>query len=158
MKKRILLAMFAAAALGACATQPMAVSVSDTVARDPDLTTLGGLIARAGMTETLKAAGPYTLFAPTNEAFKAVPAKTMDELAHDPKRLEAVLKYHVLPQKLEAAQLKSGKKTTAEGAALELSRAGDMVTVEDAVVQVADVQATNGVVHKVDRVLLPPRR
>ena len=66
--------------LSGCATTSQPVSVADTIARDPQLSTLNRLVQKAGMTEMLKAAGPYTVFAPTNDAFKAVPAKTMDEL------------------------------------------------------------------------------
>ena len=147
-----------AAFLAACATTaPGPVSVADTIARDPQLSTLNTLVQQAGLTETLKASGPYTVFAPTNEAFKAVPARTMDELKN-PARLEEVLNYHVLPARLTAAQVKPGNVKTAQGGNLTLSRAGDFVTVEDAMVQTADIAAVNGVVHTVDRVLLPPAR
>ncbi|MES2632856.1 MAG: fasciclin domain-containing protein [Pseudomonadota bacterium] len=144
--------------VAACATQPNTapVNVADTIARDPNLSTLNGLVAKAGLSDTLKAAGPYTVFAPTNDAFKSVPAKTMDELAANPARLKAVLSYHVLPIKVTAAQVKPGNAKTAQGANVALSRAGEFVTVEDAMVQKADIMATNGVVHTVDRVLMPP--
>ena len=157
--RKLALAAGAAALLAACATTaPGPVSVADTIARDPQLSTLNTLVQQAGLTETLKASGPYTVFAPTNEAFKAVPAKTMDELAKDPARLKEVLNYHVLPAKLTAAAVKPGNVKTAQGANVALARAGDFVTVEEAMVETADIAATNGVVHKVDRVLLPPRR
>ena len=97
------------------------------------------------------------MFAPTNEAFKAVPAKTMDELKN-PARLKEVLNYHVLPARLTAAQVKPGNVKTAQGGNLALAKAGDFVTVEEAMVQTADIAAVNGVVHTVDRVLLPPAR
>ena len=106
----------------------------------------------------LRTGGPYTLFAPTNEAFQAVPAKTMAELAADPARLKAVLSYHVLPMRVAQADVKPGNVKSAEGANLALSRAGDFVTVEDAMVQTADIAASNGVIHTVDRVLIPPVR
>ncbi|WP_048438674.1 fasciclin domain-containing protein [Caenimonas sp. SL110] len=153
------LAIFAPLVLvAACATQPNStpVSVADTIARDPNLSTLSGLVVKAGLSDTLKAAGPYTVFAPTNDAFKSVPAKTMDELAANPARLKAVLSYHVLPAKVTAAQVKPGNAKTAQGANIALSKAGEFVTVEDAMVQKADIMATNGVVHTVDRVLMPP--
>lgn len=146
-------------ALAACASQPTQspASVADTIARDPQLSTLNGLVAKAGLADSLKGAGPYTVFAPTNDAFKAVPAKTMEDLAKDPARLKAVLNYHVLPAKVTAAEVKPGNAKTAQGANVALARAGQFVTVEDAMVQSADIAATNGVVHKVDRVLMPPR-
>lgn len=157
--RRLLLLVPIAALVAACASQPTAhpVSVADTIARNPDLSTLNGLVTRAGLADTLKANGPYTMFAPTNEAFKAVPAKTMDELAHDPARLKAVLNYHVIPARVVSAEVKIGNAKTAQGANVALGKAGDFVTVEDAMVQRADILATNGVVHTVDRVLMPPR-
>jgi uncharacterized surface protein with fasciclin (FAS1) repeats len=160
MNRRLLALLPAVALLAACASTPTqtAVSVADTIANDPQLSTLNTLVQRAGLTETLKGAGPYTVFAPTNQAFSAVPAKTMDELGRDPARLKEVLHYHLLPAKLTAAEVKTGNAKTAQGANVALSRAGDFVTVEEAMVQTADLAATNGVVHKVDRVLMPPRR
>jgi uncharacterized surface protein with fasciclin (FAS1) repeats len=160
MNRRFLALLPLAALLAACATQPASApaSVADTIARDPQLSTLHGLVARAGLADTLKAAGPYTVFAPTNAAFQAVPAKTMDELAGNPARLKEVLSYHVVPTRMAAADVKPGNVKTAQGASLALSRAGDFVTVEEAMVEKADIAATNGVVHKVDRVLMPPRR
>jgi uncharacterized surface protein with fasciclin (FAS1) repeats len=160
MKARLLPLLPMAALLAACATTPVPAptSVSDTIARDPQLSTLNTLVVRAGLADTLKAAGPYTVFAPTNDAFKAVPAKTMDELSRDPARLKEVLSYHVLPARLTAAQVKPGNVKTVQGAELALARSGSFVTVEEALVEGADIAATNGVVHKVDRVLMPPRR
>ncbi|HSI47861.1 MAG TPA: fasciclin domain-containing protein [Ideonella sp.] len=160
MNRRILIAAPLLALLAACATQPVStpVSVAETIAHDPNLSTLNGLVAKAGLSETLKAAGPYTVFAPTNDAFKAVPAKTMDELGRDPVKLKAVLSYHVVAGKMMAAEVKNGPAKTTEGANVALGKAGDFVTVEDAMVQQPDIVATNGVVHTVDRVLMPPRR
>ena len=156
---RILLLAPVIAIVAACASQPAAtpVSVADTIARDPELSTLNGLVTQAGLTDTLKGQGPYTVFAPTNDAFKAVPARTMDELAHDPAKLKAVLTYHVLPLKMASSDVKTENVKTAQGATLALSKSGEFVTVEDAMVTHADVMATNGVVHTVDRVLMPPR-
>lgn len=158
LNRRLLTLLPTALLLGACATQPSPVSVADTIARAPELTTLNGLVVKAGLSDTLKAAGPYTVFAPTNDAFKAVPAKTLDELGKDPARLKDVLTYHVLPGKVMAGEVKTGNAKTAQGANLALARAGEFVTVEDAMVQKADITATNGVVHTVDRVLMPPVR
>ena len=160
MKRRLLSLLPLFALLAGCASQPPAgpKSVAETIAQDPQLSTLNGLVQQAGLVDTLKAAGPYTLFAPTNEAFKAVPAKTLDELGRDPALLKNVLSFHVLPAKLTAAEAKPGSVKTAQGANIALARAGDFLTVEDAMVQQADITASNGVIHKVDRVLMPPRR
>jgi len=151
-------AVAAVAALAGCATSSTPVSVADTIAAQSQLSTLNGLVAKAGLTDTLKGTGPYTVFAPTNEAFAKVPAKTMDELAKDPAKLKAVLSYHLIPGKLMAADVKNGNSKTVNGANVALSKAGEFVTIEDAMVQTADISATNGVVHVVDAVLIPPAR
>ncbi|WP_298926323.1 fasciclin domain-containing protein [uncultured Ramlibacter sp.] len=151
--------VLSAALLAACATPAAApMSVADTIARDPKLSTLNGLVQQAGLAETLKGTGPYTVFAPTNEAFKAVPAKTLDDLAKDPAKLKALLAYHVVPARLAAAEVKPGNLKTVQGGNVALAKAGQYVTVEDAMVQTADIVATNGIVHTVDRVLTPPAR
>lgn len=157
MLNRRLLALAAVAALVAgCATQPTPVTIADTLAQTPSLSTLHGLVVKAGLNDTFKGQGPFTVFAPNNDAFKTVPAKTMDELASNPARLTAVLTYHVVPAQVMAAEVKNGPVKSVQGANLTLARAGASVTVEDAMVVTADVKATNGVVHIVDRVLLPP--
>jgi uncharacterized surface protein with fasciclin (FAS1) repeats len=158
MNRRLFLLAPAFALLAACASVQAPATVADTIAHDPQLSTLNALVTRAGLVDTLQAAGHYTVFAPTNAAFQAVPAKTMDELAKDPARLKAVLSYHVLPEKVTAADVKPGNAKTVEGGNLALARAGAFVIVEEAMVEQADILASNGVVHKVDRVLMPPRR
>lgn len=158
LKTRLALIAFAATLAAGCATTSAPVSVADTIARNPELSTLNGLVQKAGLTDTLKAAGPYTVFAPTNDAFKAVPAKTLDDLSKDPAKLKEVLTFHVLPAKLTSTEVKNGNAKTAQGANVALAKAGTFVTVEEAMVQTADIAATNGVVHTVDRVLMPPVR
>lgn len=158
LNRRFLVIAAAVAALAGCATSSTPVSVADTIATQSRLSTLNGLVAKAGLTDTLKGTGPYTVFAPTNEAFAKVPAKTMDELAKDPAKLKDVLSYHLIPGKIMAADVKNGNSKTVNGANVALSKAGEFVTVEDAMVQTADISATNGVVHVVDAVLIPPAR
>ena len=154
--------MLALAAIGlvalstGCASVSKPVPVSDTLAKTPALSTLNGLVASAGLADTLKGTGPYTVFAPSDDAFKALPAKTQDELRSNPARLKAVLAYHVVNGKMMAADVRNSKVKSLNGADLELSKAGDFVTVESAAVTRADIVATNGVVHVVDTVLLPP--
>ena len=144
--------------LSGCATPSGPVSVADTLAAAPELSTLSSLVVKAGLTDTLKGTGPFTVFAPTNAAFAKVPAKTMDDLAKDPEKLKAVLTYHVVPGKVMAGDVKNGNVKTVNGSNLALSKAGDFVTVEDGMVQKADVVATNGVVHIIDSVFIPPAR
>jgi uncharacterized surface protein with fasciclin (FAS1) repeats len=162
MLKPFLLRAAAATAiltLAACATPvPQPASIAETAARTPQLSTLAGLLSQSGLAETLGGAGPYTVFAPNNEAFKAVPAATMAQLAANKDLLRSVLTYHVLAGKVNAAEVSSGPAKTVQGANVVLSKAGNFVTVDDAVVQTADVTATNGVVHIIDRVLMPPKK
>lgn len=147
--------------LGACAA-PMAPSaarsIADTIAGNPELSTLHGLIKTAGLSQELSGSAPLTVFAPNNAAFKAVPAKTMEELGRQPQLLKEVLRYHVVPGKLTSADIRTAKVKTLQGATVETSRAGAFVTVESAAVTQADLLAANGVVHVVDAVLLPPRK
>ena len=155
--RRTALAAALVTLISGCATVSAPVSVAETIAADPALSTLSGLIQSAGLTETLKGAGPFTVFAPTNDAFKAVPAKTMESLGKDPAALKGVLTFHVVAAKAMAADVKNGKVKTVNGAELDLGKAGDFVTIgENAIVTKADIAASNGVVHIVDAVLLPP--
>ena len=158
LKRHFVFVVAAIAVLAGCATTSQPVSLAETIAARPQLSTMNGLIVKAGLTDTLKGAGPFTVFAPTNEAFAKVPAKTMDALAKDPAQLKAVLTYHVISGKVMAANVKNGNSKTVNGANVALSRAGDFVTVEDAMVQTPDISASNGVVHMVDSVLLPPAK
>ena len=177
MSKRIALlsaAAFAALALTATVAAPVSAqektvmvggaamfpskNIVQNAVNSKDHTTLVAAVKAAGLVETLESKGPFTVFAPTNDAFKAVPAKTLDELAKDPAQLKAVLAYHVVPAKVMAADVNIGKAKTANGADLNLAVAGTFVTVEDGMVQTADIAATNGVVHTLDRVLIPPKR
>jgi uncharacterized surface protein with fasciclin (FAS1) repeats len=149
--------LLALTAMG-CATTSTPSTIADTAARTPQLSTLSRLIGQAGLSDTLSSPGPFTVFAPSDEAFKAVPAKTMAELGNDKELLKSVLTYHVVSGKVLAADVKNANAKTVNGANLALAKAGTMVTVEDAVVLQADVVASNGVVHVIDRVLLPPKK
>lgn len=157
-RRSSLIALAASVLLAACATLPAPAPLTDTLARDPQLSTFSRLVAQAGLADELHAAGPFTVFAPTDDAFKAVPAKTMEALAADPAQLKAVLSYHIIEGRVAAADVKPGTAKTRQGAMLALAKAGSFVTVDDAVVQQADVMATNGVAHVVDRVLMPPKK
>jgi uncharacterized surface protein with fasciclin (FAS1) repeats len=142
--------------MSGCASVPTPMPVASTIAATPELSTLSSLIAKAGLTSTLNGSGSFTVFAPNNDAFKAVPQKTLDELAASPAKLANVLTFHVIAAKAMAADVKNSSVKTVQGANIALSKAGTFVTVEDAVVLKADLDATNGVVHIVDRVLMPP--
>ena len=149
-------AVAALVVLSGCATLQSPTTVAETIAANPQLSTLNGLIVKADLTDTLKGAGPFTVFAPSNEAFAKVPVKTMEMLAVNPAQLKSVLTFHIVPGKTMATDVKNGNAKTVQGANVALSKAGTYVTVEDALVQTADIAATNGVVHVVDAVLMPP--
>jgi uncharacterized surface protein with fasciclin (FAS1) repeats len=158
MLNRTWLAAVPAIFLAACASTPAPAPITDTTARTPGLGTLAKLIDEAGLADTLRGPGPYTVFAPSDEAFKAVPAKTMAELTADKAYLKAVLSHHVLAGRTASADVKAGSAKALDGNPLVVGAAGSFVTVDDAVVLQADVPAANGVVHVIDRVLLPPKK
>jgi uncharacterized surface protein with fasciclin (FAS1) repeats len=119
--------------------------------------TLTMLLKRAGLVSTLQKPGPYTVFAPTDAAFKKVPKGTINALLRDKAKLKAVLLYHVVPGKVTAAKvvkLRSAK--TANGSSVRIRVAGSAVYVNGAKVTKADVMASNGVIHVVSSVLIPP--
>ena len=152
---------------------PMLVSrdIVDNAVNSKDHTTLVAAVKAAGLVETLKGPGPFTVFAPTNAAFAALPAGTVDTLLKPENKgtLTAVLTYHVVPGNLDAkslaAKVKAGKGsaalTTVQGETLTVrAAAGGGVTVTDAKgniakVTIADVRQKNGVIHVVDKVLMP---
>lgn len=144
--------------LAGCATSPQPRTIAATAAATPQLSTLAKLVGEAGLADTLSGPGPFTVFAPTDEAFKAVPAKTLEALGKDKAMLRSVLSYHVVAGRVAAADVKNGPLKSVQGSNLALSKSGSFVTVDDAVVTTADVAASNGVVHIVDRVLLPPTK
>ena len=124
-------------------------------------TTLLAAVNAAGLTETLLGRGPFTLLAPTDEAFGRLPAGTVEDLLKPANRekLVKILTYHVLPGRVTAAQARG--VTTALTVAnedLRISTNGDQLRINDATVRVADIPASNGVIHIIDRVLLPTER
>jgi uncharacterized surface protein with fasciclin (FAS1) repeats len=134
--------------------------IVDTAAAAGDFTTLLAAIDAAGLTETLKGTGPFTVFAPTDAAFEALPAGTLDELLADPTGdLTDILLYHVVPEEgLMKADLEAGGKfgTALEDESLVTYTGSDgKVYVNDIEIVTFDVQATNGVIHVVDAVILP---
>lgn len=159
-KRTWLLATTAAATLflAGCASLSGPKSVADTIAADPQLTTLNKLIREHGLADALAQPGPFTVFAPTDEAFKTVPSRAWESLAKDKDRVAALIKFHVVPGTMMAANIRNGSAPTLNGAKVALSQAGNFATVEDAVVTTADIKASNGVVHHIDRVLVPPTK
>jgi uncharacterized surface protein with fasciclin (FAS1) repeats len=125
-----------------------------------DHTTLVAAVKAAGLVETLSGAGPFTVFAPTNEAFAKLPAGAVDNLLKPEmkKDLTSVLTYHVVPGALRAADLKDGQKLkTVQGKELTVSVKDGKVMIDGANVTIADVISSNGVTHVVDAVLMPKK-
>lgn len=118
-------------------------------------TQLAGMVVDAGLVDTLRGAGPFTVFAPTDAAFKKLPLDALHSVQDDPKVLATVLTYHVVPGALKLADLKPGKLTTVSGLDLTVTRQGDKVFVNGVEVT-GDVVASNGIIHVLGDVLLPP--
>ena len=120
-------------------------------------TTLLAAAEAAGLVDVLKSEGPFTVFAPTDEAFAALPEGTVASLLANPEALRAILLYHVVPGKVMAAQVVGlNEATTAQGASVSISTYGETVRINDATVIAADIEASNGVIHVIDTVILPP--
>jgi len=148
------LMLFLAAAAPAAA---QAKDIVDTAVAAGSFKTLAKLLTDAGLVETMKGPGPYTVFAPTDEAFAKVPKETLDALAKDKAKLARVLTYHVLTSKWSADDIKLVKSTgTALGPAVQFGESGGKLTVNGANVIQADIDCANGMIHVIDAVLLPP--
>ena len=142
-------------------TQPAAPKdIVDVAIGSPDHTTLVAAVTAAGLVETLKGAGPFTVFAPTNAAFAALPAGTVDGLLKPESKaaLTKILTYHVVAGAVKAADLKDGQKIkTLQGEELTVAIKNGKVTINGANVTTADLTGSNGVVHVVDAVLMPKK-
>ena len=148
-------ALLAGAACGfAGAAEP--VSVAKTIAAEASLSTLNSLIIAADLQGALDGAGPFTVFAPSNDALKALPSTVLNDVSKDPAKLKNLLTFHVVPAAAMAKDVKNSNVKALNGDNLALSKAGDFVTVENAMVTTADIVASNGVVHIIDTVLIPP--
>lgn len=151
------IALPAAHAGGAKASpsKPAAGTVVDVALGDARFSTLVKALQAAGLVETLQGKGPFTVFAPTNEAFARLPPGALDALLKDKARLTAVLTYHVVPGRFPAAAVaKAGSLRTVQGGDLTVS-AGKAVKVEGAQVIATDIAASNGIIHVIDTVVLP---
>ena len=145
---------FIAAALATSALTVQATDIVDTAVAAGSFKTLTTALGAAGLVDTLKGKGPFTVFAPTDEAFAKIPKADLDALLKDKAKLTAVLTYHVVPGAVMAKDVKAGKVKTVQGGELTLATTGG-VTVNGAKVIKADVTADNGVIHVIDTVLLP---
>ena len=149
MKKLII-----AAALAATALAVQAKDIVETAVAAGNFKTLATALQAAGLVDTLKGKGPFTVFAPTDAAFAKVPKADLDALLKDKAKLTAVLTYHVVPGKVMAADVKAGKVKTVQGSELTISTMGG-VMVDGAKVTATDIVASNGVIHVIDSVVIP---
>jgi len=153
MKKHFLAA--AAIALASLASlSAQAADIVDTAVAAGNFKTLVTALKEAGLVDTLKGPGPFTVFAPTDEAFAKIPKADLDKLLANKKKLKSVLTYHVVSGKVMSADVKPGKVRTVQGERVTLSTKGG-VMVDKAKVVAADVAADNGVIHAIDTVLMP---
>jgi uncharacterized surface protein with fasciclin (FAS1) repeats len=130
-------------------------TIVDVAASNPQFTTLVKAVKAAGLVDTLKSSGPFTVFAPTDAAFAKLPAGTLDKLIANPDQLRAVLTYHVVPAAVKAADVKPGAVKTANGQSFNVAMKSGTVMVDAAKVVATDVMASNGVIHVIDTVILP---
>jgi len=130
--------------------------IVDTAVAAGSFKTLAKALTEAGLIETLKSKGPFTVFAPTDEAFAKLPKGTVDALLKDKMKLTAILTYHVVPGAVRAAD--AAKLTTAKtvnGQSIKISAKDGVVMINDAKVIQADIETANGVIHVIDKVILP---
>ncbi len=149
MKKVLITSLLALGALSA-----QAADIVDTAVSAGSFKTLVTAVQAAGLVDTLKGPGPFTVFAPTDEAFAKVPKAQLEALLKDKAALTKVLTYHVVPGKVMAADVKAGKVKTVQGSELTVSTMGG-VKVDNANVVKTDIVTSNGVIHVIDSVVLP---
>jgi len=149
MNKFLIASALSLAALGA-----QAKDIVDTAVGAGTFKTLAAALTAAGLVDTLKGKGPFTVFAPTDAAFAKVPKADLDALLADKAKLTAVLTYHVVSGKVMAKDVKAGKVKTVQGGEITVATAGG-VTVDGAKVSATDIVADNGVIHVIDSVIMP---
>ena len=131
-----------------------AKDIVDTAVSAGNFRTLATALQAAGLIETLKGKGPFTVFAPTDAAFAKIPKAQLDALLADKAKLTAVLTYHVVPGKVMSKDVKAGMVKTVQGSSLTVATTGG-VKVDNANVTAVDIIADNGVIHVIDSVVLP---
>ena len=150
MKKKII----AAAAIALAAISAQAADIVDTAVAAGNFKTLVTALKAAGLVDTLKGKGPFTVFAPTDDAFAKIPKADLDKLLANKEKLKSVLTYHVVSGKVMSTDIKPGMVKSVQGAQLKIGTTGG-VMVDKAKVVAADVAADNGVIHAIDTVLMP---
>ena len=144
---------------GAQAQSDAPGTIVEVASANPDFSTLVTAVKAAGLVETLSGKGPFTVFAPTNEAFAALPAGTLDKLLADPKgALTDILKLHVIAGSVDAAAATAAVGTEVEtlGGKVAVAKAGDKLTIGGATITATDIKASNGIIHVIDAVITAP--
>ena len=149
MKKLLVISALALAALSSHAKD-----IVDTAVAAGNFKTLAAALTAAGLIDTLKSKGPFTVFAPTDAAFAKIPKADLDALLADKAKLTAVLTYHVVAGNVMAKDVKAGQVKTVQGSDLSITTTGG-VMVNNAKVTATDIVADNGVIHVIDSVLMP---
>jgi uncharacterized surface protein with fasciclin (FAS1) repeats len=131
--------------------------IVDVASKNENFSTLVAAVKAAGLVETLQGEGPFTVFAPTDEAFAALPEGTVDDLLkpENKDKLVAILTYHVVSGKVPSSDVKSGEVPSVQGDTIEVKAAEGKVMVDGATVTAVDVEATNGIIHVIDQVIMP---
>ncbi|MCX7302690.1 MAG: fasciclin domain-containing protein [Rhodobacterales bacterium] len=156
MLRRTFLSLTAVSVLAMTPAFAQDKDIVDTAIAAGNFTTLVAAVQAAGLEETLRGAGPFTVFAPTDEAFAALPAGTVEALLADPAKLASILTYHVVGGKVMSTDLTEGMTAaTVNGADITITLEGG-AKVNGANIIAADIAATNGVIHVLDAVILPP--
>jgi uncharacterized surface protein with fasciclin (FAS1) repeats len=163
MKKMLNIVAVAVVVLGLASGSARAEEkdVVDTAVAAGSFSTLAKALEAAGLVATLKGAGPFTVFAPTDEAFAKLPAGVLDDLLkpENKARLQAILTYHVVPGRVMASQVTGlTSATTVNGKSLRIAVKDGTVTIDDAHVIKTDIVTSNGVIHVIDSVVLPPAK
>ena len=154
--KAVAAAAFALMSIGAQAGSTASKDIVDTAVDAGSFKTLATALQAAGLVDTLKGAGPFTVFAPTDAAFAKIPKADLDSLLADKEALTKVLTYHVVPGKVMAADVVKLKQAkTVEGSSVKIKVTDGKVKINDANVAATDIAASNGVIHVIDTVIMP---
>ena len=155
--KKLIVSLFGLIALSSVSFAQEKKDIVDTAVAAGSFKTLVAAVKAAGLVDTLKGKGPFTVFAPTDEAFAKLPAGTVEELLkpENKKKLTDILTYHVLAGKVMAADVKTMEAKTVQGSSAAVKVADGKVTIDKANVIKTDIEASNGVIHVIDAVIIP---
>ena len=157
LKRFQFLGAVAMLAFGAFGVQAQDKDIVDTAVAAGSFNTLVAAVKAAGLVDTLKGAGPFTVFAPTDAAFAKIPKATLDGLLANPEKLKKVLLYHVLSGKVMAADVKTMKAPTVQGSSANIMVSPNGVMIDKAKVVKTDIVCSNGVIHVIDTVIMPKK-